>query len=710
MEPEMSDYDAAFTSASQGPAASPYDEVMKSLMAEVKPMVVPENAPVAVKAGATVNNSLSSIPRQLGLTARYALEGPAQAAQIFTEPVAGLMRMAGIKTKSLGEMASGLADSIGLPTPQGANERVIGDATRLVAGGAGMAGAAGAASSLPGVAGKVFAGLAANPLQQLSAAAGAGALGSASREAGGSGFLQAGAALVGGLAGGVTPGAIGGAVNAGRRLLTPAMTPQQIDIQLTSVLGQAGTDFRQLSGQVQNQLRDELRSSLQIGKPLDPMSVSRLADFKAVGATPTRGMISQNPVQITREMNLAKMAANSSDDTLQGLPLMQNQNNSALIQSMNGLGAGSEALPITAGRMVTDRIGATQQGLRSAEKTAWNAAKTSPGYTQPIYPDGLNAMNRALGDEGMMPFMSKQITDYMAAFQTGKQPFTPQAYRNLQSMLSNEMTAGGNTAAAAKIARNALESTPMKPITNPGGIDFGTAPVTSDMAAALRQRDGMAGQAIDLVNQARGATRSAYRYEESSPLVRSVLADGRSSDPEKIAQSFIMTGTVNDARAVAQEVGPQGVPAIRDALATYIKKQSLSNMSDEVGKVSQSRLNSTLKSIGDEKLALFFSPTELKQLKATGRVAALMQVQPVGSAVNNSNSGALLLGRGMDLLNQIPFAGPMVGPALKNIGIGINQRQAQNYLPGLLAEQPNKPLLPGLLLPALAAGGGLLSP
>jgi hypothetical protein len=156
------------------------------------------------------------------------------------------------------------------------------------------------------------------------------------------------------------------------------------------------------------------------------------------------------------------------------------------------------------------------------------------------------------------------------------------------------------------------------------------------------------------------------------------------------------------------------VPVIRDALATYIKKQALSGASDEVGKVSQSRLNSAISKIGPEKMALFFSPDEVAQLRATGRVASLMQSQPVGSAVNNSNSGALLLGRGMDLLNsvagKVPFGKAAVIDPLRNINISISQRQAQNVVPGLLAEQPRQSLAPSLLLPGVAVGGGLLAP
>lgn len=669
--------------------------------------------PAAVTAGKAVNTGLSDIPRQLGLTARYALEGPANAAQIFTEPVAGLMRAAGVNTKPLGQIATGFADTIGLPSPQGANERVIGDATRLVAGGGLMGSAASAGTVLPGLTGKVMAGLAANPAQQLSSAAGAGLLGGASREAGGSDLVQAGASLVGGVAGGMAPGIAQGVMNAGKRTVAPAMTPQQIDVRLEAVLGRTGADYSQIPEQARRALRKEVASAMQAGRELDPAAVRRLADFAVVGATPTRGMVSQNPLQITREMNLAKTAAASSDGSLSGLPLVQNQNNTTLINRLNDVGGASETIPMAAGNVIRDRVNSTRAGLQSAEQAAWDAAKGMPGYKAPIFPDGLNAMNRALGEDAMMGYMPKQITDYMAAFQTGQQPFTPQAYRNLQSMLSGEMAKGGNEAAAAGIARRALESTPMRPLTETGR-DIGSAPVTGQMAQMLRESDAQAGSAIDAINTARGATRAKYAYEESSPLVRSVLGGSRSADPEKLAQSFVINGSLRDAQSVAREVGPEGIATIRDAIATHIKKQSVGGAADEVGKVSQSALNAALRKIGEDKLRLFFSPEEVASLQATGRVASYMQVQPVGSAVNNSNSATTLMGRGLDVLNgfagKVPFGQSAIIDPLRNINISIGQRQAQNIAPGLLAEIEKPRLGPSLLLPGLAVGGLLAAP
>ena len=93
----------------------------------------------------------------------------------------------------------------------------------------------------------------------------------------------------------------------------------------------------------------------------------------------------------------------------------------------------------------------------------------------------------------------------------------------------------------------------------------------------------------------------------------------------------------------------------------------------------------------------------------TGRVASYAQNQPVGSAVNNSNSGSLVVGQALDMLRNVPIIGPNIGQPLQNLNVSIQQRAAQNVLPGLLAAQPKQPLLPGLITPGIGFSGGLLS-
>lgn len=664
----------------------------------------PQPQPVQ-ETGRAINRGLSDIPRQLGLTARYALEGPAQAAQVFTEPIAGLMRMGGIATKPLGEVAAGFADSIGLPKPETAQERVVGDATRLVAGSGGLIGAAGQVAKLPGMAGTVGAGLAANPVQQLSSAAGAGVMGGLSREGGGTELQQAGSALIGGVVGGMAPGAANAALTAGRKLLNAGMTPQAMDIQISGALQRAGMDYSQVPERARQAMRAEMAGALKAGRELDPEAVRRLAEFRTLGVTPTRGMVTQDPVQITREMNLAKIGANSADGELQGLARVQNQNNARLIQVMNEQGA-SRGNAAQAGDALTSAVIGRREGLRSAEQAAWDAAKASPGYRAPVSAQPLSAINAALGDEGLMPFMNPTISRYMEAFQTGQQPFTPQAYRNLQSMLSREVAKGGNEGAAAGLAQRILRDADLRPA---GFADANNTLVTQGVAAGMRAADGAADDAISAVNRARQATRQAYAYEDSSPLVRSVLSGGASSDPERIATRYIIGGTANEARDVLAQLGPQGSQVVKDALIANLKEKALSGSADEVGKFSQSAFNRALNKIGDRKLSLLFTEDELGRLRMTGRVASYAQNQPVGSAVNNSNSGSLVVGQALDMLRNVPILGPNIAQPLQNLNVSIQQRAAQNVLPGLLAAQPKQPLLPGLIAPGIGFSGGLLS-
>ena len=664
--------------------------------------------PQSVQAGGVLND----VGRQLGLTARYGMEGLANTAQIATEPVRyATDRLTGNvgNSKPLGAIATGVADWMGLPKPQGANERVIGDATRLLAGSGGILGLGNAAAKVPGMIGAAGKALSQAPVSQLASATGSGLAGGASREAGGSNTQQVMSAVLGGLGGFGAASAAGSLATKATQLKNGLMTPLQMDGKISGILQKAGVDYSKVPEKIRQTMRAELADALKANKELNPTAVARLLDFKANNLTPTRGMVSLDPVQITREQNLAKMAANSSDDQLHGLPRIQNRNNAQLITNMNEAGANAGNVD-AAGNLVTSSVLGRRDALRNAEQSAWTEAKGSPGYTQPISSKVISDINTALGDEGMMPFMNSTISKYMEAFQTG-QPFTPQAYRNLQSMLAREVSKGGNEGAAAGLARRILEQSDLQPA---GFANAGNALVTPKMAGAMQAADGNATDAIAAVNNARKATRQAYAYEDSSPLVRSVLSDGATSDPQRIAQRFVIGGTFREAQDMARQVGPEGISTIKNALVNHLKDKALNGASDEIGKFSQSTFAKELSALRRSgKLDLFFSKPEIEQLESMGRAASYMQVQPVGSAVNNSSSGALMLGKGLDWINsaakKIPGGQTFVADPLRNIEISLNQRQAQNVLPGLLEKNPNQSLLGSFVTPSIAMGG-LLAP
>lgn len=675
--PQIIDVNGSRISFPDGMTASDIEAAIKASSIGMKP--------AAVRAGGMLND----IPRQAGLIARYALEGPATMAQLVTEPLRfATDRLTGQtgKTQPLGVMATQFADRIGLPNPQGANERVLGDAFRMIAGSGGLVGAARlGATAATGAAKPVLNFLGSNPAAQLSASAGAGLAGGSSREAGGDPLMQTGAAVLGTLAGGLAPGAVGSVAS---RINAMRADPVQLEGRISLALSENNIDFAAIPAAIRSSLIADVRKATSGGGDLNADAIRRLADFRLTGLTPTRGGLTLDPVQITREQNLAKIGANTADEGLQGLAQIQNRNNAQLVNNMDGLGAATGSAD-DAGRMVTSTVKGKQAVLRADETALWNAAKASPGYKRPISSDVLNDVKQALVDDGMMPFMSETISKQMKAFTDGA-PFTPQDYRNLQSMLSREVAKGGNEGYAASVAARVLRNAQMQPLES------------SAQSASIGQ-----------VNSARGATKTAYAYEDSSPLVRSVLSDGASSDPQRIAQRFVIGGTNDEAAMLAQEVGPLGVDSIKGALMAHLKEKATQGANNEVAKFSQSAFNKALRQVGDKKLNLFFSPEELTLLRANGRVASYTQFQPVGSAVNNSNSGALMLGGGYDFLNavasKVPFGRQMIIDPLRSIDIGLAQRSSQNVVPSLATQTPRQ-FSQGLIGPAFYAGGLLAAP
>ena len=173
---------------------------------------------------------LGQLSRQVGLTARHGLEGLGQAAEVVTEPVRRLVTdpaaralVAESESVPTGRLAERFADTLGLPKPETAQERVVGDAARFMAGAAGMAGASNkvaqavtpvaqqvlgqsAAQASKGTLQAAAEVMAANPGAQIAGAAGAGAGSGMAREAGGDGLAQGVAGLAGGLAGSMAAG------------------------------------------------------------------------------------------------------------------------------------------------------------------------------------------------------------------------------------------------------------------------------------------------------------------------------------------------------------------------------------------------------------------------------------------------------------------------------------------------------------------------
>jgi hypothetical protein len=181
------------------------------------------------------------VMRQLGLGARATAEGLAGTAGIFTDPIAAVINQFVPPEKRLSTLQSVVSKILtdaGVPEPTTQAERLVGKTMEAVAGGGGQIAAAR----------RIAAPLAAQPVSQLTGAAGAGAAAETAREAGVGPEGQLAAGLAGGVAGGVAgtarqmPGPrtadVEAAREAGVRLMTSDVSPPQTGV--TRVIQRAG--------------------------------------------------------------------------------------------------------------------------------------------------------------------------------------------------------------------------------------------------------------------------------------------------------------------------------------------------------------------------------------------------------------------------------------------------------------------------------------
>ena len=650
------------------------------------------------------------LARQAGLTARHGLEGLGQAAEIVTEPVRHLVtdpaaRAMGLpEGRPMGKVAEGAADAMGLPRPANATERVVGDAARFMAGGAGMAGTAGKVAQLvrPGPLQAAAELMAANPGMQIAGAAGAGAGAGQSREAGGNEAMQAAA----GLAGGLTVGGMVQAARAGIQsasALLPARA-QHVERQIEQTMGSAGVNWAEVPESIRQGMRAEVERALGSGQSLDAGALSRLLAFQRVGATPTRGTLTLDPAQITREQNLARMGINSTDTGLHGLAKVQNENNTALIAAMNRLGAGADDVHGAGARA----IGALQRGLdtdKGAISDLYGLARDSAGRSFPLDGHAFTTTANKLLDDGLLGgALPPSVQQHLNRIAAGEVPFAVDYAEQLKTAMGKlqRATNDGQQRMALGLVRQALDDTPVLELGR-GAQAAGARAVGGGQPYAGGVEMGE--QARQAFDRARLANRDMMRRVERIPGLRAVYEG--SAAPDDFVQRFVIGrgARAADTQRLADELrrsDPQALEAVRGSIAQHLKTAALGSAADETGRFSASGYNRALLGLGRQKLGQFFDADEIAQLRAVGRVAQYTTVQPVGSAVNNSNSGALLMGRGLDFLDRMAVKVPLlgIGPTVSTVTRGMQQRQAQNIGQALVRQPAHE----GRRLPAVTFG------
>lgn len=668
---------------------------------------VESQKPAAVQSGSMIRDA----GRQVGLTGRYALEGLAGIADIAHEPIRALINIRSGDTprapRSLTQMVSGVLDEAGFPSPQGANERVIGDASRLVAGSAGLAGASGrAANALSGVPARVANALARNPGTQAVTGATSGLAGGSVREAGGGPLEQFGASLVGGIAGGLGTAVAQRGANAAVNFLTPrSVQLQNADQQIRLTLERQGINWADVPERIRQGMREEAANALATGQGLSGDALRRLLVMQRAGIqNPTVGQLTQDPGLITREKNLAKVAANSTNQSLQRLPKQEEDAVRTLLGNLDRAGATRAPSGFDAGAAAVNALEGAANRSRGEINALYSAARDSSGRSLPIDPHAFTSRANALLDEAMVGgSLPSGVANTMNRVAKGEIPLTVEIAEQIKTQIGKLQRGSndGNTRMALGLVRQALDEAPL---IGSHGVNPSNLPVAP---GAVPQSTQAGTDAINAFNLARSANRQFMNRVESSPALNAAI---NGAEPDKFVNRYIISdqASAGDVRMLRADLTPEAAQSVKDYLVKHLRDAATSG-TDDINKFSNSGYRSALKKLGDQKLSQFFTPEEIQLLHDTGNAAKYLQAQPAGSAVNNSNSGALILGRGLDMLDTFAQKVPFGPDVLSGIIQGQQQRQVltpANALRIPMQRGPVAPVNPLLLgaVPSVANG------
>lgn len=647
-----------------------------------------EDAPPEPGFGEKANAALASVPRQLGLTVRHGVQGLSGTAGIVANPIAAGLNALGMNIPRLQDTTGRLLDAAGVPTPETPRERMVGTASEMLAGGGGMVkGAQIASKGIPAVAP-----LAARPGLQASSAIGSGLAGGYTRETGGDPTSQLVASVLGGLA---APAAVAGgqgAWNATKNLIGSIRDtkPANINIVINNAVESAGYKPSSLPASLRGQLERDVTAAMRQGD-LSPDAVRRLVDYRMLNATPARGNLTLNPIDLTNQHNLSKIGANSSNPKLQGLAMRQNENTGTLIRNLNEMGANTADDAYAGGQRVMRGLESTQQRATGRINEAYDAARAQTGIDAQIDPAAFtqragNLLNENLL-EGALPADVRNILNKAA---TGELPLTVRTAEQIKTAIGNlqRSTADGSTRKALGLVRQALDDAPVL--------------------------QGQGDDAINAFNQARGLNRNWRGLVEKTPALQAIE---EGVQPDRFVQDYIIRGAgkanVMDVARLKNAIkgSPDAIQAVREQILSHLKSKALSGKPDEAMTFTQSGYNNAFSAIGERKLRMFFKPEEIDRMKAVGRVAMYEQIQPSGSAVNNSNSGALAVAKVFDflanskLVNAVPFGEAAIGKPAQNIATSIQGAGVTNVPRSLVAPKQPVPMAQRIPLPLLMTPG-----
>lgn len=632
----------------------------------------------------SISDRVKMLGRNMAQDVAAGVEGIAALGDIAISPITAPLRAAGFETTPMAQTVRQGAQALGVPEPSGPVERVATDVARVVGPTMATMGAgglmAGSGNAIAAGAGRT---LAAQPAMQLATATTGGLSGSIAKEGGQGPVTQFVATLAGGLAPITATKIAQGTINTFGRATTKAAE---------ELLARNKINLNDLpSIASRKQVLDQVKQGVKQGG-VDEVALKRYVDYMKLGATPTKGRVTLDQVQLTHEKNLAKIGAASHDKSLQALSNIERDNDRLLTQHLDDIGAANADDSLIASQKLISVLKKTDAPRKEAVDKAYQLVRDSNGrYAALNTKQFSETANNYLDEEMLGSALPAETRSLLNDISSGKIPFNVNTMIQFDKRLSGQASTAlrsGNKEAALAVnqVRKALTETPIEGV------------------------EGTVTQA--LYEKARQMAASRFSIIDDTPALKAALDD---AEPDKFVQTFIIgagnKANLSDVKSLANELSnsPEAFDIAKNQIAKYLRDKATGGAASEVATFSAANYNKALNTLGDAKLKLFFGKKGLQELKRVGRVAAYEKFRPAGSAVNTSNTATTLMGRSADATQRIlgwmpggKYISPMAANALRGIS---SSREAQLAMGPMLSNR----LREGGLEPLAAPIAGMVS-
>lgn len=488
--------------------------------------------------------------------------------------------------------------------------------------------------------------------------------------------------LIGGIAGAASP-FVADAIGKLVQRVSARVNPQSIDIQ--GELAKRGVDYSKLSDELKKSLSDDAAKALNAGQALDVDALARKADFESLGIKPTLGQLTSDPMQYAFERNTRGIAG--AGEELSQRFREQNQGLLDAIKKTRGGIGGTGVDPYNAGQAAIETLKTADDLARSKVGALYDTARNAVGINTPLNPGRFaQNLNNTLDDAMLGDALPGGVRNAINQIAKGEMPFTIQKAEQIRQAINGQMPKiPGRESVALKIVNDALQNE----------IDL--------VGLQAGQQAGGAFKA------ARSAASQRFAELEKSPALKAAT---EGFEPNDFINKFVIRAKPGDLMALRANLqqSPELWNEMRGQVIDFLKNSATGGQLDEFAKFSQSGFKNGLKSIGDARLKILFSPEEITELRKIQRVAAAIQVQPEGSAVNNSGTSqavANLLNR----LSGVPYLRELVVNPLTNFrmqGRVSNALNPGNFAGKAPAAVPNA--VNPFALPLAVSGYPLMRP